>query len=412
MIVVGPKRVIRDTWPKEIEIFPNIQIDGDCFLYTYQELVRDVDEIIEMIERLPEFRWTLVIDEIHLVKNPKTLRSKAITKLRKKCHFVWGMTGTPCDTRPMDLFGISEVIGSPISPSKNAFTKEYCESKEIPIYSGYSRYPKYYMHVPTAFTKEGYEKLKDWFDLNLIRRPPDESLIPTPIYAPPYMVDMTKSQSNNYDEVLKGKFHHREGGVETHNSMLVELIRLRQVTSGVSEKDGGAKTLALFEDILPQLADRKVIVYSPFVDTLKFLHSKCPYKSMILVGGTSDREAEHNLKTFREDGSCQVLFISDCAATGLNLQVASALLIYDRPDGYSKLLQLTGRVVRRGQKHHAFIQEIRCKNTVEDWLTNLIDRKEEMMSCINALGEGDIEQLRSRLRGKSDGNRSKKNRSK
>jgi SWI/SNF-related matrix-associated actin-dependent regulator 1 of chromatin subfamily A len=67
----------------------------------------------------PETPFVLVCDEVHLCKNYKAKRSKAVKNLAKIAAKTIGLTGTPLMNRPFDLFGVlstlhleKEVFGS------------------------------------------------------------------------------------------------------------------------------------------------------------------------------------------------------------------------------------------------------------------------------------------------------------
>jgi hypothetical protein len=53
----------------------------------------------------------LAVDEIHKCKNPKTARSKRVKGLRMVCGKTWGLTGTPLENRPMDLWHVLDCLG-------------------------------------------------------------------------------------------------------------------------------------------------------------------------------------------------------------------------------------------------------------------------------------------------------------
>jgi SWI/SNF-related matrix-associated actin-dependent regulator 1 of chromatin subfamily A len=53
---------------------------------------------------------TLIVDEAQRVKNYKTKRSKRIKGLAMSAKNVWGLTGTPLENRPEDLYGILESL--------------------------------------------------------------------------------------------------------------------------------------------------------------------------------------------------------------------------------------------------------------------------------------------------------------
>lgn len=103
--------------------FPN---KGEMVIVNY--------DILPETETKPETAFVLVCDEVHLCKNYKAKRSKAVKSLAKIAAKTIGLTGTPLMNRPFDLFGVlstlhleKEVFGSWIgflrafNASKNRF---------------------------------------------------------------------------------------------------------------------------------------------------------------------------------------------------------------------------------------------------------------------------------------------------
>lgn len=59
----------------------------------------------------PEAAGTVVIfDEAHKAKNYKTERSRKVRELARLASNVWGLTGTPLDNRPSDLYGVLDSL--------------------------------------------------------------------------------------------------------------------------------------------------------------------------------------------------------------------------------------------------------------------------------------------------------------
>ncbi len=52
----------------------------------------------------------LIVDEAHKLKNYKAKRSKRATELVQMTNKVWGLTGTPFDNRPEDLYGVQSTL--------------------------------------------------------------------------------------------------------------------------------------------------------------------------------------------------------------------------------------------------------------------------------------------------------------
>lgn len=52
----------------------------------------------------------VIFDEAHKVKNYKTERARKVRELSRLCGKVWGLTGTPLDNQPEDLFGVLDSL--------------------------------------------------------------------------------------------------------------------------------------------------------------------------------------------------------------------------------------------------------------------------------------------------------------
>lgn len=76
--------------------FPNV---GEIVIVNY-------DILPQKIENKNTQPFNLVCDEIHLCKNYKTKRTKAVTALSRIANKVVGLTGTPLMNRPFDLYGV------------------------------------------------------------------------------------------------------------------------------------------------------------------------------------------------------------------------------------------------------------------------------------------------------------------
>lgn len=114
----------------------------------------------------------------------------------------------------------------------------------------------------------------------------------------------------------------------------------------------------------------EVLVFSRYTDTLNALveaystsakQSFKPYaiytgeNTEINYGYKSERATRNNIREALEDGRIQVVFCSDAASEGLNLQTARVLINIDVPWNPARLEQRIGRIARIGQKAQSVI---------------------------------------------------------
>lgn len=116
VLVVAPKRVAEDTWPKEIQKWDHLKgltcsvvmgsekqrreaLQKRAFLYIINR-----DNVAWLVEHT---RWdfdALVIDELSSFKSSKAQRFRALKKVRPLCKRVIGLTGTPAPNTLIDLW--------------------------------------------------------------------------------------------------------------------------------------------------------------------------------------------------------------------------------------------------------------------------------------------------------------------
>lgn len=138
--------------------------------------------------------------------------------------------------------------------------------------------------------------------------------------------------------------------------------------------------------------NEKIIVFSFFRQTLKYLHSrllKDGINALVIMGGMSQDEKDGNLKRFRDDDSINVLLSSEVGAEGLDMQFSSLEFNYDLPWNPMRLEQRIGRIDRIGQKADKIrIVNMFCTNTIEDdILQKLYDKINIFKESIGELDE-------------------------
>ena len=116
VLVIAPKRVAEDTWPKEIAKWEHLRgLTYSLVLGSPKEreeaLRKKVDLYIinrENVSWLVEYKpWDfdgIVIDELSSFKSNKAERFKSLKKVRPKLQRVIGLTGTPAPNSLLDLW--------------------------------------------------------------------------------------------------------------------------------------------------------------------------------------------------------------------------------------------------------------------------------------------------------------------
>jgi SNF2 family DNA or RNA helicase len=308
----------------------------------------------------------IVWDEIHKMKNSQSLSFKICKSLAKSIPLKYGLTGTPLNRDPMDLWSIFYLIdgGETLGETKGMFA-EALFSKKINHWGG----------ADFKFKKKYTKLLNSWISNKSLRYKEDEILdLPKKIFVKQKVL-LSDEAIDDYFSTVK-EFNSSKNIEVKQNSF----EKLRQVCSGFitfkNEEDEKSaivfknipKLEALVELIVGTPEDSKVVVFLDHIiagdivcDRLK--KEKIGFER--LYGGTKDKiGAERNFKT---NPNCKVLVANTkSAGIGLNLQYANYVIFYELPMSSIDYKQALKRVHRSGQTKRVYIYSLITKDSVEE----------------------------------------------
>lgn len=178
----------------------------------------------------------------------------------------------------------------------------------------------------------------------------------------------------------------------------------------------------LFEE---NWAGRGCIIFSQYFDTVWYFSEQIAHekpeipigvyagssKSGIWKDGIFTRTTKEELKMQVQNGAMQIIFGTDSASEGLNLQRLGTLINLDLPWNPTRLEQRKGRIQRIGQQQReVFVYNMRYKGSVEDRVHELLS--ERLENIYNLFGQipdvlqdvwidtalGQVEKARERIR--------------
>ncbi len=171
-----------------------------------------------------------------------------------------------------------------------------------------------------------------------------------------------------------------------HREMLSDLVdRALNVRSW-------AKGKAIEQLLLSQLGSNKrekLIVFTHFQATLDLLADLLRDMGIDFVlyhGKLSQAQKDEVIHRFEQ--SAQVLLSTEAAGEGRNLQFCRLMLNFDLPWNPQRIEQRVGRIHRVGQTQPVEIFNLSAKDTVEDYILGILDRKLNMFELV--IGEMDM----------------------
>lgn len=316
----------------------------------------------------------IIVDEFHKgLKDPTTKSSKALLKITD-CKYKIALTGTPVLNTPLDIYVILQwlnIINEKINfwTFKNTFA--YLDD-----FGGYQS-PK---NLPQLS-----KLLRD----NMLRREKSDQLnLPSKLYKDEY-VEMGTKQTNLYNVVKRGI--QDELHTMTHSTEpLAKLINLRKVTGQPSvidnslQSDDNAKLLRL-KDLVEEIIENneKAIIYTNWTTTANLLKTTFKkYNPAYITGEVNQMQRLNEVKKLQEDESCKLLIGDSAMGVGLTMTKATYLIFYDFPWTKGEKDQIEDRIHRIGQTKTTTIINLMCKNTIDEGIYQLVEKKGRMADYV------------------------------
>lgn len=354
---------------RDTKVFANY----DVILMTYGTMLRDIGHLSKY-----RFRYA-VLDESQTIKNPAAQVSKAARLLSAENRLT--LTGTPIENSTLDLWSQFDFLNPGLLGTLEQFKSEFAVAIE-----------REQSDAAAAFLRRMVFPF-------ILRRTKDQVAPELPPRTERVIVtDMDSEQRALYD---KYRNHYRgmllgmidTGGMQNARIRILEgLLRLRQIANHpkLVEREtaaGSVKLETLMETLTTLKSEgHKVLVFSQFVQMLRLIKDeleKTGFRYEYLTGQTSNRQAV--VDSFQNDLDVSVLLISlRAGGVGLNLTAADYVIHVDPWWNPAVEMQASDRTHRIGQDKPVFVYKFVVRDTVEDKVLMLQERKRELVTAVVA----------------------------
>jgi len=387
-LVVCPKSVAPNWFDELTRFAPSLRVvehhgkdrtaddagftEADVIVTTYPIMVRDA-----AIFAKHTFS-TIVLDEAQSIKTPTS--GMALAAFELKGAFRLALTGTPLENHLGELWSLCRFVLPELLPDTKTFGKIY-------------RRP-----IENRGDTEARAALRGRLFPFLLRRTkelvasdlPPKTLVVT-------RVELDSAQRDVY-ETIRASMSARvaealasRGLQQAHIIILDALLKLRQAVCdprllplAAAKKAGSAKLAHLVAMVSELVGEgRRVLVFSQFVTMLERIEAelvaaKIPYT--MLTGQTEDRRTV--VAEFAKGGVPVFLLSLKAGGTGLNLTAADVVIHYDPWWNPAAENQATDRAHRIGQTQPVFVYKLIGKQTIEEKILALQERKQALFSSI------------------------------
>lgn len=326
--------------------------------------------------------FSLVIaDEIHFLKNRKSIRSKSFKKLIHKVPSVIGLTGTLIMNRPAELLNILMLIErikeiAPDDQYHHYFFERYCNMKET----------NFGMDISGASNiKELNRLLKECCYFQVSKRDALKEL--PPISENVVECEITnkrayKKADSDLLQFIEDKFKDQEKVDKAARAeFLVKLSTLKQLSL-----EGKIKAIKKWvEEWLEANEEEKLLVFASQSAILTKIAEE--FKDGLLITGSSTtKKRDEILQKFTLEKNKRVLFANiGCLGTGVDglQKVCSNMAILELPPRPSDLVQVIGRLERSGQENPVTIQYLLSPETIDRDLWEMLKGKKDVTDMLN-----------------------------
>jgi SNF2 domain-containing protein/helicase-like protein len=383
-LVIAPRSVLFN-WKNEAarfrpglrcEVFhgPKRALDpqADITITTYSVL--RIDQ-----ELLAAEKWdSVVLDEAQMIKNPDSQVTRAAYRLR--ADFRVTLSGTPVENRLEELWSQFQFTNPGLLGSRQYFQDQYA----TPIQDGR---PDAAKQLRTKIRPFLLRRLKSDVAKEL---PPRTDLV--------LECDLSEDERAVYDAIRAATQKEVVERLRAGGSVLMaleSLLRLRQAACHSALVPGQqAESSTKVQELLAALEEataegHKSLVFSQwtsFLDLIEPHLAKSQIPALRLDGSTRDRQGI--VDRFQSSSGPPVLLMSlKAGGTGLNLTAADHVFLMDLWWNPAVEDQAADRAHRLGQERPVFVYRLVAKDTVEERIIDLQQRKRGIADA--ALGDAD-----------------------
>lgn len=353
----------------------------DVYIINYDILYKKDKESSVQI-RFPELLETgwevMFLDEAHMCKNKKSLRSEWVSKVAKKSRFVYPLSGTLVMNRPAELINILSITGwfKELFTDWQSFVYRYCNAKRVKVNGQFIGWDvscaNNTLELNKIISNACYVR-KEKRDVLKELPPMIENTVQVQISN---MKAYKKAEDNLIDYLLK--VDAEKAGKAENAPHLVKLSTLKDLSL-----KGKMKGIEVFLNEWKEISEEKLVVFGVRREPLIKLASK--YDSLLIQGGMSAREKFDTVQRYKS-GKEQFLFANiDAAGTGVDgLQECCSNLAYiELPDKFTTLDQTSSRLERMGQKNTINVFYLLCPDTIDTYMLEMVERKRKITDAIN-----------------------------
>ncbi len=367
----------------------------DLVISSIDTAKRDVHR--EEIQRLSYD--VVIVDEAHKLKNRATKNWKLVAAIRKKYMLL--LTATPVQNDLEELFNLVTLL----------------RPGQLSSYGGFRRR---FVRRGDTRTPANPAELKRLLREVMIRNRRSTVLVLPPRRVFPAEISLSRPERLLYEDItdfVRERFSAYGGPSRSMNKLAlivlqkemgsstfataetlrkmrespnfpyedrVQLNELYERAASIRENEKARRLRELLNRI-----DDRAIVFTQYLRTLQYLRPLLEadgHGVSVFHGGMTPWDKDASVRAFQE--SNRVFLSTEAGGEGRNLQFCNTVVNFDLPWNPLKIEQRIGRVHRIGQTREVHIVNLWAKDTIEEYVIELLDKKINMFELV--VGELDL----------------------
>ncbi len=401
-LVVCPSSLIYN-WQQELQKFtPGLRIlvyhgagrkpenltqtDADIIITSYGTMRSDIEHLDKIVF------CVAVLDESHNIKNPYALITQAVIRLR--AHTRVALSGTPVMNNTFDLYSQLNFLLPGLFGSRDFFKQQYSDPID---------------RDNDPVKTKSLQKLTAPF---ILRRTKDQVAPDLPAKTELTLwCDMGMIQMEQYESIkntIRSSIFleiERDGLNKSKLSIIQGIMRLRQVCNSpllLPAEDrfceDSVKMEVLIDELKNNLKGHKVLVFSQFAKMLNLLKDEMERNEISFYhfdGQTPPHKRMEMVQAFQQDGNTANVFLISLMAgnAGLNLTAADYVFLFDPWWNTAVQQQAIDRTHRIGQTKNVFAYKMACRDTIEEKIIHLQERKKALAEDLIGGEDGFVKNL-------------------
>lgn len=318
---------------------------------------------------------TIIIDESHKCKSVQTQQSKFVQGIAAGKEFILELTGTPVVNNNEDLIQQLRIMGRLENFGGYAkFMARYCaglnKSSHIKELNYYLRKYCFFRRQKKDVLLQLPDKTRSYLNVEIANRKEYEAAERDVIK---YLRDYQDADDEKVQRTIRG-------------AVMVKMGILKQISA--RGKVGGAI------DIIHNIVDggEKLIVFCFLKEVVQALRQEFP-KAVTVTGDDNTQQKQYAVDKFQTDEGCKLIILNyRSGGTGLTLTAASNVLFVEFPWTAADCVQAEDRAHRNGQKNAVNCVYLLGRDTIDEYMYNLIQKKKDIADGVTGTEDETVEQ--------------------